>query len=138
MKFSVTVQLAAGTLAAWAVWLALPAIGAETNSPAPVQVTVVKVRNACFSAAIRVTGFLVAREEARVTLDQPGYKITEILVSEGDRVTSGQVLARLTRLSNDAPAPDSAPGRNTGAPAPARTATLKAPVAGTITRSTAT
>jgi multidrug efflux pump subunit AcrA (membrane-fusion protein) len=136
MKSFVTMRLVIGSLAAWAGLLAFPAIAADTSSPAAVQV--VRARNACFSAAIRITGFLVAREEARVALDAPGLKVTEILVAEGDRVTAGQVLARLTRLAGDLP--DAGPGRTPGAPPasapPARptTATLKAPAAGTVTR----
>ena len=69
---------------------------------------------------IRVTGFLVARSEAVVTFDAPGYKITEILAGEGDRVTAGQTLVRLTPISGDASG-----------------TTLKAPAAGLVTRSTA-
>jgi HlyD family secretion protein len=127
-------QLATGILAAWL--LASPSIAAETSSPA---VQVVRARNACFSAAIRITGFLVARDEARVTLDVPGFKVSEILVSEGDRVSAGQVLARLKPMAGEVP--DSGPGRPpatpTPPPAPAgRTVltSLKAPAAGTVTR----
>jgi HlyD family secretion protein len=89
------------------------------------QVTVVRAANACFTAAIRVTGFLVAREEAVLTLDAPGQKVTEVLVGEGDKVTAGQTLVRLTRQEG---------GPDTGA---AKTSTLRAPAAGVITRSTA-
>ncbi len=138
MKSSITAGFAAGTLAAWAGCLALPAIGADTKSPAAVQVTVIRVKNACFSAAIRITGFLVAREEARVTLDAPGFKVTEILVNEGDKVTSGQVLARLKRLSGETSEPGPGKNQGPGAAGQSTTATLKAPAAGTVTRSTAT
>ncbi len=84
------------------------------------QVTVVRAVNACFSSAIRVTGFLVARREAVVTFDTPGYKISEIQAAEGDRVSAGQTLVRLTPISGDGGA-----------------TTLKAPAAGLVTRSTA-
>src|SRR5947209_4309658 len=136
MKSFVAMRIAGGAFAAWAGLLGGPTIAADTSPPASAQV--VRARNACFSAAIRITGFLVAREEARVALDAPGFKVTEILVAEGDRVTAGQVLARLTRLAGDLP--DAGPGRTPGAPPasapPARptTATLKAPAAGTVTR----
>src|SRR4051812_73801 len=101
---------------------------AETSSPSTVQVSVVRATKACFSSTIRVTGFLVARDEAIVTLDAPGLRVTEVLVGEGDRVTSGQTLVRLVRQA----------GEGQDAAAAARTSMiLKAPAAGVVTRSTA-
>ena len=77
---------------------------AAPAAPAQIaQVTVVRAANACFSAIIRVTGFLVAREQAVVTLDAPGLRVTEVLASEGDKVTAGQTLVRLARVAADAP-----------------------------------
>jgi multidrug efflux pump subunit AcrA (membrane-fusion protein) len=102
------------------------ALAADSGPAQIVQVTVVRVRNACFSAAIRVTGFLVARQEAIVPLDAPGAKVTEVLAAEGDRVTAGQALARLTRPILEGPEA----GKTV-------TVTLKAPAAGLVTRSTA-
>ncbi len=99
---------------------------AETNSQPAAQVVVVRAASGCFSSSIRVTGFLVAREEAVVTLDAPGARVVEVLASEGDRVTEGQTLVRLNRQSG--------PGPDTGA---SKTTTLRAPAAGVITRSTA-
>jgi multidrug efflux pump subunit AcrA (membrane-fusion protein) len=90
------------------------------------EVTVVRATNACFSATIRVTGFLVARTAAMVTLDAPGARVTEVLASVGDRVTVGQTLVRYTRLVTEGPDV----GKST-------TSTLRSPVAGTVTRSTA-
>jgi HlyD family secretion protein len=98
---------------------------ARAESASGAQVAVVRAANACFTAAIRVTGFLVAREEAVLTLDAPGQKVTEVLVGEGDKVTAGQTLVRLTRQEG---------GPDTGA---AKTSTLRAPAAGVVTRSTA-
>lgn len=92
----------------------------EADSLPAAQVIVIRAVNACFSSAIRVTGFLVARSEAVVTFDTPGYKIAEILAAEGDRVSAGQTLVRLTPVSGDASG-----------------TTLKAPAAGLVTRSTA-
>jgi multidrug efflux pump subunit AcrA (membrane-fusion protein) len=103
------------------------AVAAETKVIPGAQVTVVRAANACFSTTIRVTGFLVAREEAIVTLDLPGLRVVEVLAGEGDRVTAGQTLARLARQA----------GEDAG-PAAAASTTLRAPVAGTVTRSTAT
>jgi HlyD family secretion protein len=44
-----------------------------------------------------VTGTLVPRDEILVTPEIEGYRITDLLVEEGDRVAKGQVLARLSR-----------------------------------------
>src|SRR5829696_3271141 len=76
----------------------------EPESLPAAQVIVVRATNACFSAAIRVTGFLVARAEAVVIFDAPGFKISEILAGEGDRVTAGQTMVRLVPISGDASA----------------------------------
>ena len=72
-------------------------------------------------------------------LDADGYRIAEILVAEGERVTSGQPLARLARQSSDVPstAAASAAGRAPSPPAAPATITLRAPVGGIVTRSTA-
>jgi len=106
------------------------AMAAEPAVTAAPQVNVVRVANACFADTVRGTGFVVARQEAVVNLDMPGFSVVEILAKEGDRVSSAQVLARLARQSTDGP---DAPA---GAQAPT-SATLKAPAAGLITRSTA-
>lgn len=93
----------------------------EADSLPPAQVIVVRAVGACFSATVNVTGFIVARSEAIVSFDLPGYKISEILAGEGDRVTSGQTLVRLSVVSGDGAA-----------------TTLKAPASGVVIRSTAT
>jgi multidrug efflux pump subunit AcrA (membrane-fusion protein) len=98
----------------------------ETISQPAAQVVAVLATTACFSASIRVTGFLVARDEAVVTLDVPGTTVVEVLAKEGDRVTTGQTLARVNRPSG--PGPDGAAAKST---------TLRAPATGVITRSTA-
>ena len=59
-------------------------------------VTVAKAKRACFSDLIDITGRLVPREEILVRSENQGYKVTSVLVEVGDKVTSGQVLARLT------------------------------------------
>jgi len=126
-------------VAACAVAAAGVAVAAEPAKPAGVGAVVLVARatKACFSASVQVTGFLVARREALVTLDMDGYRVTEILAKEGDQVTSGQNLVRLTRQEGGAPA--APPGAPAGAaqPAPPSSMTLKAPAAGTITRATA-
>jgi HlyD family secretion protein len=110
---------------------------AQDAKPAGAVVLVARATKACFSASVQITGFLVARREALVTLDMDGYRITEILAKEGDQVTSGQNLVRLTRQEG-AGAPAAPPGAPAGAaPAPPSSMTLKAPAAGTVTRATA-
>jgi multidrug efflux pump subunit AcrA (membrane-fusion protein) len=107
---------------------AVTAAEAAPAAPAQIaQVTVVRAANACFSASIRVTGFLVPREQAVLTLDAPGLRVTEVLAGEGDKVTAGQTLVRLARAAADAP--EAASARNITA--------LRAPAAGVVTRSTA-
>jgi multidrug efflux pump subunit AcrA (membrane-fusion protein) len=98
-----------------------PSLGAEPKpaATAGVQVIVAKATNACFSDMVRVTGFIVPRKEALVSVDNEGSKVTDILVREGDVVTENQELIRLT-----AP-PQGAPGGGGRS--------LRAPVAGLVT-----
>lgn len=58
--------------------------------------TVARATNACFSDMVRVTGFVVARQEAVVSPDSEGSQVTDVLVREGDTVALNQELARLT------------------------------------------
>ena len=51
---------------------------------------------------ILLTGTLVARDEVMVGAEIDGLAITELLAEEGDKVTRGQVLARLSRDMLDA------------------------------------
>ena len=87
-------------------------------------VVVAKTVNACFSDMVRVTGFIVPKREAVVGADQEGSKVTDVFVREGDTVTEGQELARL-----------SAPPQQQGQPGGGRTGpvSLKAPAAGLVT-----
>jgi HlyD family secretion protein len=64
-----------------------------------VPVVVAKAVNGCFASIVRFTGLVVPRAEAVVNLNIDGYEISEVDVAEGDTVTAGQVLAKLTRLS---------------------------------------
>jgi multidrug efflux pump subunit AcrA (membrane-fusion protein) len=135
----------AAARAAMAIAIFLIAAGnavrsAENAKPAGAVVLVVRATKACFSASVQVTGFVVARREALVTLDIDGFRVTEILAKEGDQVTSGQTLVRLTRQEGaptpGAPAGGPQAGGAQAAAAPT-TATLRAPAAGTVTRATA-
>jgi multidrug efflux pump subunit AcrA (membrane-fusion protein) len=122
MKRPLKVMAAGAALLAGAPSAAIADAAAQVGAQPPAQVTVARARNGCFSSTIRVTGFLVARDEAVVTLDAPGLRVIEVLAGEGDKVTAGQALVRL--IADGAPA-----GRNP--------TTLKSPAAGVITRSTA-
>jgi RND family efflux transporter MFP subunit len=73
-----------------------------------------------------------------VRLDADGYRVTQILVAEGDQVKAGQDLVRLARVDMPGVPDTSPPGRPQAAPAtPPAAVTLRAPAAGLITRSTA-
>lgn len=91
-------------------------------------VIVAKATNACFSDRVRVSGFLVPQSVAIANVDSEGFKVTEVLVGEGDMVTSGQTLARLSR-----PAMGGAPAANAIVKAPAAGLIIgKAPMVGTL------
>ena len=72
----------------------------EANTPLVAQVIVVRATSACFSEAVRVTGYLVAREQAVVQLAQ-GDRVVEVLAQEGNSVTADETLARVERQSLD-------------------------------------
>jgi multidrug efflux pump subunit AcrA (membrane-fusion protein) len=136
--------------------LAGAAHGADTTMPPEAaRVTVVKPKNACFSAAVRVSGFLVPRVEGTLQIEPDGSRVTEVLVAQGDVVTAGQVMARLARPTFDvggeqARRSPSAQGElatragaNVAATAPSAagaspsTTTIQAPFAGKVLESTA-
>jgi hypothetical protein len=73
---------------------------AGEDTPPVAQVVVVRAINACFSAAIRVTGSLVAQKEAVVTL-LPNDRVIELLATEGDRVEAEKTVARIQRQVPD-------------------------------------
>ncbi len=105
---------------------------AQAEAPAGAVVAVVKATTACFSDMVRVAGYLVPRRMAVVNVETEGYKLIEVMVGEGDLVTSGQVLARLNRENSGGQQGQAGGGR----PSPA-SLTLRAPAAGLVTRSTA-
>ena len=104
-----------------------PHAAAEPAAPYMAEVAVVRARQACFAATVRVTGFLVARQEAVVSLDIPNMRVTEVLVGEGETVKAGQELVRLTRQPDENARPNAAP----------QTITLKSPVTGLVIRTSA-
>ena len=81
-------------------------------------VSVIKARRVCFNDTLQLTGRLVAREEVPVRPDAEGLRVTQTLVEDGDKVTAGQVLARL--------------GRTEGLPGPTGTVQVTAPAAGIV------
>ena len=66
------------------------------NPPNNALVIVTKSTNACFSDMVRVTGFVVPRREAVVGADQEGFRVSDVLVREGDTVAENQEMAKLT------------------------------------------
>lgn len=108
-------------------------------------VKVAKAQKAWFTDTIRVTGFIVPRTDAVVLLEVDGYRVSEVLVRDGDQVTSGQQLLRLTRMSDGTASPaQAAPPQQVASAAPGgagampATIVVRAPAAGTIVRSSAT
>jgi hypothetical protein len=121
------VSAAAGLAAGALLFAPEPAVAQKSADPQPVaQVLVVRARNQCFSSSIPVTGFLVARREAVVTLG-PTDKVTEVLAAEGDKVGVDQSLVQVARTTPARP----------GAESKTETVALKSPVAGTVIRTTA-
>jgi HlyD family secretion protein len=86
--------IVAGTAAFPAFAEDAPAPAAEGTRPPAISVVPSEVRTV--TETISVTGTLIPREEVQVSVDIEGLKIDEILVDEGDSVTAGQVLARLS------------------------------------------
>src|SRR5262245_21149979 len=76
-----------------------PTALAQSSGAAPVgmAVTVTKASRTCFTDTLQVSGILVPREEVFVRPESEGLQVSQITVEDGERVTSGQILARLTR-----------------------------------------
>jgi HlyD family secretion protein len=93
---------------------------AQPSSSAPVgmAVTVTKATRGCFADQLQVSGILVPREEVLVRPETEGLQVSAVVAEDGERVTSGQVLARLARPGGDGP--------------PATAATVRAPAAGVV------
>lgn len=91
------------------------------------MVIVVKATNACFSDMVRVTGFLVPRREAVVGVEQEGFRVSEVLVRDGDQVTENQELVRL-----GGPAALAQAAQNPQAGGRPGVVTLRAPAAGRV------
>ena len=75
---------------------------AAVPAPPPPAVTVAPAERREFVDRLFVSGTLVPREEAQVAARIDGLSIVEVDAEDGDRVTAGQVLARLDRTQLDA------------------------------------
>jgi HlyD family secretion protein len=76
---------------------AVPAPADAQPNAAGMAVSVTKARQLCFNDTLQLTGRLVARQEVPVRPDAEGLRVAETLVEDGDKVTAGQILARLAR-----------------------------------------
>ncbi len=65
-------------------------------------VSVAPVKAMDFVEQVVITGSLVAREEILVGPEVEGLRVVEVLADEGDKVTKGQILARLVTDTLDA------------------------------------
>ena len=75
---------------------------AALSAPPPPAITVTPAEHREFVERLFVSGTLVPREEADVAARIDGLSIVELDAEDGDRVTKGQVLARLDRSQLDA------------------------------------
>jgi len=66
-----------------------------TADAAPRAVRVARVVNEPLASALTVSGLLTPREEAAVTSELGGYKVSKVYVDAGDWVKAGQPLAQL-------------------------------------------
>jgi HlyD family secretion protein len=87
-------------------WPAAPTANAADPAPVaaprPPSVSIATAASGTLTETILLTGTLVARDEVMVGAEIDGLAITELLAEEGDKVTRGQVLARLSRDMLDA------------------------------------
>src|SRR4051794_31340793 len=97
-----------------------PTLAADDPEVAPrgAAVTVLKAAKSCFANIVEVSGTIIPRDENQVRPERMGLKVSEVLADAGDVVTAGQVLARLTLPEGGS-------------------VSVQAPVAGTISASTA-
>ncbi|MGJ0620209.1 MAG: efflux RND transporter periplasmic adaptor subunit [Methylocystis sp.] len=111
----------------------VPRALADEASAERIAVAGLRVKEACVKEEVRITGFSAAREEAGATLSAPGYRITEILVSEGDKVSANQELLRAVREGATDVAASSA-GKGGAASATSGAMSLRAPIAGVVVK----
>jgi multidrug efflux pump subunit AcrA (membrane-fusion protein) len=124
-------------LALWAPAIAISgssALAADKTAPANAAGTYVIVSRAvqgCFFDRVRVSGYLVPRQEMLIPFEADGYRITEVFAGEGDKISSGQQLAKLVQLPGVQQQQQQQQSANT------QPVIIRSPVAGIITRSSA-
>ena len=96
------------------------------STPEGTKVLGVRAGTACLREQVRITGFALAREESGASIPFDGYRVSEILVAEGDTVSVGQEIARAVRQGEPGPPGQRPPGPDTFS--------LRAPIAGRVTR----
>ncbi|WP_238191029.1 efflux RND transporter periplasmic adaptor subunit [Methylobacterium frigidaeris] len=106
--------------------------GAAAAAGAGAAPATVPARKACFADSVRITGYAMPRREAYLAFPMEGYRVSEVLAQEGDKVSAGQELVRLVRVAPEDPSAAASPA----ARLPASVA-LKAPDAGVVGSSTA-
>lgn len=72
---------------------------ATTTAAAGPSVTVIPARRTEIVQSVVVSGSMIARDEVLVSPEVDGLAIIELNAEEGDRVSAGQVLARLSRVT---------------------------------------
>jgi HlyD family secretion protein len=81
-----------------AACLVLPGVGANAaDGFSGMAVTVVKTKAACFDDSIKLTGFILPREEVLVRPDVDGYHVARVLKVDGDEVKAGEKLIDLVK-----------------------------------------
>jgi HlyD family secretion protein len=118
-RSKVSTYIAAAALLAGMFADPFPASAADAQlNKTGMAVSVIEARQLCFQDSVQLTGHLVAREEIPVRPDAEGLRVTQVLADDGDKVTAGQVLARLARTE--------------GLPGPTGTLQVTAPAAGIV------
>jgi HlyD family secretion protein len=91
-----TAVLAASVLIAGAALLGACSRGPKTMAePPPRAVRVARIQMQPLASTLTVSGLLTSREEAAVTSELSGFKVSKVLVDQGDWVRAGQPLAQL-------------------------------------------
>ncbi len=105
MKFKLKNTSSMVVVAAIAFQLSAFDVGAEdaakTAPPAPPSISVMVAEKKAIAEDLVVTGSFAAGELVLVSPEVEGLAVTEFLAEEGDKVTKGQVLARLSASTVD-------------------------------------
>ncbi|MGQ9365738.1 efflux RND transporter periplasmic adaptor subunit [Azospirillum sp. ST 5-10] len=86
--------VAAGAIATAPVAVHPPPVAEATSSPPALTVTATSPRRVVWPVTIAASGTIAAWQEASVGAQIGGYRLVDVAVNVGDRVTKGQVLAR--------------------------------------------